>query len=139
MNNLDKILSLWKDSSTSQQQALELLIGINDPNLITAFRNHLDVCVTICENGWCYLNATKSNRISLKTLDSLIKANIILLSDVKHAFCLDITTEDLEILISQYPALETLKVKSTNNYWNWRASGVSLTKLPKNIVPFCEK
>ena len=133
MSTLDKILSLWKESEKSQQQAIELLIGLNDLHLIRAFRNHIDFSVTISEARWAYLHAAKEQRISLKVLDNLIEANIVLLSDVKHVFCLDLAAEELETLISQYPALETLKVKSTNNYWNWRSSGVALTELPENI------
>ena len=141
MSNVDpaqveKIVSLLRGSSEYQTQALELISALANPGLTRAVRTKVQSFVTICDTQ-IYLNISGANRgISLdeERLQQFITVGLLKKTDVKHAFFEDINLADLEYVIQKYPYLETLKIKSSDNYFNsWRASPVVLTELPENI------
>ena len=140
MSNVDsaqveKIVSLLHGSSEYQTQALELITALANPDLTKAVRTKVQSSLTICDTK-IRLNISGANRgssLDEEQLQQFITVGLLEKTDVKHAFFEDIDIADLEDVIQKYPYLETLKIKSSDNYFSWRASPVVLTELPENI------
>ena len=140
MSNVDpaqveKIVSLLRGSSEYQTQALELISALANPGLTKAVRAKVQSSVTLSGEAILLSIVGGQSRIQLdqERFEQLMNAELLFITDVKHAFFTDIDIADLEDVIQQYPYLETLKIKSSDNYFSWRGSSVVLTGLPENI------
>ena len=129
----DKIITLLTGTKDSQNQAINLMLALEDPSLIKDIRQRLNGFVSINKDRQITLhNDIQDIELENQTLKDLIHSNLLRNGDVKHAYLEDVSFAELEEYIGLYPELETLKIKSSKCYWSW-TTPVLLDTLPESI------
>lgn len=141
----EKIIALLDAATEYQYQGIELLAGLNDPEMTAQIRTHYGWTGVFTYhrnlrrwrgyfNGYTLKGPQGEWKIDEAMMTALIDVGLLQNADIKHFYFVDADPSDLEMYLQRYPDIEVLQIKSSKNYFSsWGSTTLPLDELPEEI------